>query len=215
MNTKSSLAEQLSGKEYRDAFVGAQIRVGLPMQCRALRESRGWTQPQLAEAAGMSQPRISEIERPGERKLNLETLLRLASAFDVALQVRFVPFSTFVDDDDSIDFDNFYVEPFDEDLARLERIEEQMKASNVLDFYRNKEQISDELKMALAPGQSYSLIDKILETGERDENKIRSTGESLRLLSSGGTDNGNQSILTQSRGRVELEMPFLDQAKQA
>ncbi len=35
-----------------------------------LRESREWTQPELAEAAGMSQPRISEIERPGERKLN-------------------------------------------------------------------------------------------------------------------------------------------------
>jgi transcriptional regulator with XRE-family HTH domain len=127
VNTRSSLVEQLRDKEYRDAFVASQIRIGLPMQCRALRESREWTQPQLAEAAGMSQPRISEIERPGERKLNLETLLRLASAYDVALQVRFVPFSEFVDDDDSLDFDSFYVRPFQEDIERLEKLEEQME----------------------------------------------------------------------------------------
>ncbi len=132
MNTQSSLAEQLRNKEYRDAFVAAQIRVGLPMQCRALRESREWTQPHLATAAGMSQPRISEIERPGERKLNLETLLRLASAFDVALQVRFVPFSRLADDDDRLDLDNFYVEPFEEDIANLARLEEQMKSVTVL-----------------------------------------------------------------------------------
>src|SRR5438132_949996 len=102
------------------------------MQCRALRESREWTQPQLAEAAGMSQPRISEMERPGERKPNLETLLRLASAFDVALQVRFVPFSELVDDDDSIHFDTFHVAPFEEDMQRLEKIEEQMKTITFL-----------------------------------------------------------------------------------
>jgi transcriptional regulator with XRE-family HTH domain len=128
VNTKSSLAEQLKAKEYRDALVASSIRIGLPMQCRTLRESRTWTQPQLAEAAGMTQPRISEIERPGERKLNIETLLRLASAFDVALQVRFVPFSQFVDDDDSIDFDNYYVRPYEEDIEQLEKREEQMKS---------------------------------------------------------------------------------------
>lgn len=132
MNTQSSLAAQLRSKEYRDEFVAAQLRVGLPMQCRALRESREWTQPQLAQAAQMSQPRISEIERPGERKLNLDTLLRLASAFDVALQVRFVPFSQFVDDDDELDLANFYVSPFEEDLAGLKKREEQMKSVIVM-----------------------------------------------------------------------------------
>lgn len=132
MNTKSSLAAQLSDKQYRDAFVASQIRIGLPMQCRALRESREWTQPRLAEAAGMSQPRISEIERPGERKLNLETLLRLASAFDVALQVRFVPFSQLVDDNDSVRLDSFHVEPFPEDMARLEGLEKQMRSVVVM-----------------------------------------------------------------------------------
>jgi transcriptional regulator with XRE-family HTH domain len=136
MHSQSLLATQLKNKEYRDAFVASQIRIGFPMQCRALRESREWTQPQLAEKASMSQPRISEIERPGERKLNLETLLRLASAFDVALEVRFVPFSQLVDDDDQVNLDDFYVAPFDEDIASVERREEKMKSVLVMGAHK-------------------------------------------------------------------------------
>jgi transcriptional regulator with XRE-family HTH domain len=128
VNTKSSLAEEFKNKAYRDAFVASQLRIGLPLQCRALRENRGWTQPQLAEAAGMRQPRISEMEKPGERKPNLDTLLRLASAFDVALQVRFVPFSQLVDEDDAFDYDTYYVKPFAEDMAQLEKRQQQAKS---------------------------------------------------------------------------------------
>ena len=141
MNTQSSLAGELRDKAYRDAFVAAQLRIGLPLQCRALRESREWTQPQLAQAAGMSQPRISEMERPGERKPNLETLLRLASAFDVALQVRFVPFSRLVDDDDSVDLDNFEVSSFEEDMEILASREEQAKSITSIDSFLAKQLI--------------------------------------------------------------------------
>lgn len=132
MNTKSSLANELKDKEYRHAFVASQIRIGLPLQCRALREGRGWTQPQLAQAANMSQPRISEIERPGERKLNIETLLRLAEAFDVALDVRFVTFRDLVDAADKLDLDKFFVNSFNEDLADLENEEIWAKAKHSL-----------------------------------------------------------------------------------
>jgi transcriptional regulator with XRE-family HTH domain len=132
VNTKSSLANELKDKEYRHAFVASQIRIGLPLQCRALREGRGWTQPQLAQAANMSQPRISEIERPGERKLNIETLLRLAEAFDVALDVRFVTFRDLVDAADKLDLDKFFVNSFNEDLADLENEEIWAKAKHSL-----------------------------------------------------------------------------------
>ena len=120
MNSQSSLVAELRDKQYRHAFVKSQLRIGLPMMCRVLRESRGWTQPMLAKEAGMSQPRISEIERPGERNLNLETLLRLAEAYDVALQVRFVPFRCLVDDSDNTSLHKYSVKPFEEDLRDLE-----------------------------------------------------------------------------------------------
>jgi transcriptional regulator with XRE-family HTH domain len=80
----------------------------------------------------MSQPRISEIERPGERKLNIETLLRLAEAFDVALDVRFVTFRDLVDAADKLDLDKFFVNSFNEDLADLENEEIWAKAKHSL-----------------------------------------------------------------------------------
>jgi hypothetical protein len=92
------------------------------------------------------------MERPGERKPNLETFLRLASAFDVALQVRFVPFSRFVDDDDLVDFDNFYVRPFAEDIAHLEALEEQMRSAKVLSMPRNNSALAKELMSEGQPG---------------------------------------------------------------
>jgi transcriptional regulator with XRE-family HTH domain len=120
MNINSSLIAELREKAYRDAYVASQIRMTLPLQIRELRRKEEWTQPQLAEHAGMAQPRISELEKPGERRLTIETLLRLASAFDVALQVRFVPFGELIDWSEGLDIDNFAIQPFEAELADAE-----------------------------------------------------------------------------------------------
>src|SRR6476660_1855910 len=88
VNTKAQKIARLANKEYRDSFVGSQINVGLPFQIRALREQKKWKQSELAAKAGMLQPRISAMERPGGAKFNIETLRRIASALDVALMVR-------------------------------------------------------------------------------------------------------------------------------
>ena len=121
MNIDSSLIAELREKPYRDAYVASQIRMTLPLQIRELRKGREWTQPELAEQAGMAQPRISELEKPGERRLTIETLLRLASAFDVALQVRFVPFGELIDWSEGLDIDNFVVQPFEAEVREAER----------------------------------------------------------------------------------------------
>lgn len=87
----STLREKLKGKEYRDAFVKAHIETGVPFQVRAIREQRRMSQERLATLLGTSQPGVARIESP-DRRLDLKTLMRVASAFDVALVVRFVPF---------------------------------------------------------------------------------------------------------------------------
>jgi transcriptional regulator with XRE-family HTH domain len=110
------LTNELRDKAYRDAYVESQIRIGLPFQVRALRQARGWKQDGLADRAQMTQPRIAEIERPGQRRLTLETLLRIASAFDVGLEVRFVPFSVLIRHSESFRPDNFIVESFENEL---------------------------------------------------------------------------------------------------
>ena len=101
MTTTSARREQIAAslrdKEYRDLFVEEEIDTGLPLQIRALRKDRGWSQKDLAQRVGMTQEGVSRLENLDYGKYTLTTLKRLASAFDVALVVRFEPFSRLVD----------------------------------------------------------------------------------------------------------------------
>lgn len=115
----SKVLKKLKDPEYRKAFVASQINVGIPFQIRALRKSRGWTQEQLAERTGMLQPRISAIQTPGKAKLNLETLRRLAEAFDCGLVVRFAPFSELVRWSDDFEPDTFNAPSYDADTGLI------------------------------------------------------------------------------------------------
>jgi len=92
-SVREQLARKLQDKEYRDAFVSEQIFSGLPLKIHALREQRHLSQKQLGEKAGVAQAWISKLEDPNYGKLTISTLLRLASAFDVGLEVDFVPFA--------------------------------------------------------------------------------------------------------------------------
>lgn len=95
IHARQKLRQSLRDKKRRDAFVSAYTGQTIPFQIRALREQedRGWTQEELAAKAGMKQTRISVLENPNYERYSLKTLKQLASAFDVALMVRFVRFS--------------------------------------------------------------------------------------------------------------------------
>ncbi len=96
MNTerkRSRLIADMQLKEYRDALVAEVIRTGLPIQIRSLRDAQVMTQAELGKKAGMAQERICKLEDPDYGTFTITTLLRLASAFDVGLIVRFAPFS--------------------------------------------------------------------------------------------------------------------------
>jgi transcriptional regulator with XRE-family HTH domain len=93
MFRKRKLWEKFAQKEYRDSFVSSHISSNIAEQISSLREAQGWTQKDLAEAAGMKQSRISLLENPDNDSVSVTTLKRIASACDVALVVRFVPFS--------------------------------------------------------------------------------------------------------------------------
>jgi transcriptional regulator with XRE-family HTH domain len=93
---RQELWESFRDKARRDAFVSSHISNNTGAQIFALRESRGWSQEKLASETGMAQPRISILEG-GYENYSLRTLKRFASAFDVALVVRFVPFSELLD----------------------------------------------------------------------------------------------------------------------
>jgi transcriptional regulator with XRE-family HTH domain len=91
----------------------------VPSQIKALRLRASWTQSELGVAASMKQARISDAEKPGKVAFSLETLIRIASAFKVGLQVRFVPFSTMLEWENSYSQDKFSVAGIDNDADFL------------------------------------------------------------------------------------------------
>lgn len=87
------IIESMRDKDYRDIVVSEEIYTGLPFQIRTMRKDRGWTQAELANRAGMTQEAVSRAESLNYQRFAISTLQRLASAFDVALTVRFEPYS--------------------------------------------------------------------------------------------------------------------------
>ena len=97
LQSKEGLWSRLrSGLEARNRFVESQVSKNLAFQIRALRDREGWSQEELSKKVGMTQNAISRLENPFYGKPTITTLKRIATAFDVALVVRFVPFSHLV-----------------------------------------------------------------------------------------------------------------------
>lgn len=86
----------LNNKEYRDAFVRSSVFSWIAFQIRELREQRELSQMDLANLSGKKQSVISRIETSSQNGMNLSTLFEVASALDIALLVKFVPFSRWI-----------------------------------------------------------------------------------------------------------------------
>jgi transcriptional regulator with XRE-family HTH domain len=98
LDNKEQLNALLEDATFRRAFLVDYVQEILAAQIRAIREHRGLTQRELGDAAeGMSQVQISRLENPDYSGATVNSLKRLAQAFDVGLIVRYVPFSEFVD----------------------------------------------------------------------------------------------------------------------
>jgi transcriptional regulator with XRE-family HTH domain len=118
--SKSRLLAKLKNKAYRAAFVIEHVKTSVPLQIHALREQFGWTQGQLAERAKTTQTVISRLEDPNYGNLSLNSLLKLASAFDIGLLVKFVPFSRLLNEFKDLSPQALFAKPFIEELPNLE-----------------------------------------------------------------------------------------------
>ena len=96
MAKREQLLSSLHDPEYRRQFAD-DIGTGIAFQIRRLRDTRGWTQQEVAHRTGKRQETISLCENPNYGKYSLSTLKELAGAFDVALMVKFAPFSELID----------------------------------------------------------------------------------------------------------------------
>jgi ribosome-binding protein aMBF1 (putative translation factor) len=73
-----------------DEYDATRLAYELGVAVRELRERHGWSQTQLATAAGMTQSAIARFEAGGTVP-TLPVLERLAHALDVDLAVQFKP----------------------------------------------------------------------------------------------------------------------------
>lgn len=95
---KKALLKKLQKRDYRNEYVRSTVINGLAHQFRLNREHRGLTQEKLAVKCGekTTQVSISRIEDPAYGKLSLSTIFKIASAMDLALIVKLVPYSKFL-----------------------------------------------------------------------------------------------------------------------
>ena len=80
-------------KKYREEFVAAQVKRGIPFQIRRLMKQKDLSQQKLASRAGLTQGVVSRAADPEYGNLTLNTIIRIAAGFDVAFMGRFEPFS--------------------------------------------------------------------------------------------------------------------------
>ena len=88
---------RMSDQEYRHSFLNDMVKAWIAHQLRALREQRGLTQQDMGARCSKPQSTIARLENPDYGGCTVNTLLGLAGAFDVALEVRFVSWPEFLD----------------------------------------------------------------------------------------------------------------------
>lgn len=82
----------LSDKDWRTLWHDARVGWAIAKQVRDLRASRGWTRAELARRAGLSTLTIYRAEHE-KYTPTITSLLKIAEAFDVALEARLVEWS--------------------------------------------------------------------------------------------------------------------------
>jgi transcriptional regulator with XRE-family HTH domain len=93
---ENELFDYLSNPDVRHLYLDSSIRHLIATQLKSMREAREWSQIEAGQEVGMKQSAIARLEDPRYSRTTLSTLKRLAKAFDVALIVRFAPFSEFI-----------------------------------------------------------------------------------------------------------------------
>lgn len=111
------LLERLQRKAYRHAYLAEHVRRGIAYQIRALRDQRKWKQGTFAKMLGKPQSVACRLEDPDYGKMTIQTLLEVANVFDVALEVRFVRYSSFIRNTRDVSVVSMRIPEFKDDLG--------------------------------------------------------------------------------------------------
>lgn len=119
--------------EYRQAYMEASIEQGIAWQIRLNRELRDWSQRELAAAVGTGQSAISRLEDPTYGAHSLDTLIKVAHAFDCALSVKFISYSQLAFESERLGEAEQCAVPFSVELENLNAYKEAASEKSSLD----------------------------------------------------------------------------------
>lgn len=88
----------LADQDFRQAYAESFLNTFVAAQIKALREMRGMTQADLAEAIGTKQAGVSRLENVNYSAWKTETLRKIARALKVRLRISFETFGTLIDE---------------------------------------------------------------------------------------------------------------------
>ncbi len=143
VSSKEKLLKKLAKKAYRDAYSEESVKTSLPFQIKAMREQRDWSQAILGKKSDMKQNAVSRLESAEYGNLSINTLLRLANAFDCGLLVKFVPFSRLVGEFEDVSPKALEVESFIDDYGSLKFWATDSKNGELKDAPDNHQEYSD------------------------------------------------------------------------
>lgn len=117
-----SIRGSFADSEYRHAYAAAALDTRMSMQIRIVRGQRGMTQAQLADAAGMKQSRISQMEDVSYGAWTASTLKRIAEALDVPMTMSFGRWNDIAV---AIGTEGFKRDTYEQEVARLASVNPQ------------------------------------------------------------------------------------------
>jgi transcriptional regulator with XRE-family HTH domain len=89
--------EEFRNQEYRESYADEFLNTYVANQIRVVREQRGMTQQQLAEAIGTQQAGISRIENVNYSGWNIRTLKKIARALSCRLHISFETYGSLLE----------------------------------------------------------------------------------------------------------------------
>jgi transcriptional regulator with XRE-family HTH domain len=138
-NIWAKLQERLQRRAYRHAYLGEHVRSGIAYQIRALRDQRQWKQGEFSKRLNKPQSVVCRLEDPSYGKVTVQTLLEIANVFDVALEVRFVPYSSFVLNTRDVSSSAMHVASFDDEPSPGRQSRTKNKSHELMSSLRNRQ----------------------------------------------------------------------------
>jgi transcriptional regulator with XRE-family HTH domain len=114
-----SKLQKFLDKDYRDSYLDSHVKGSIAYQIQALREKAKLTQTEFGKLIGKPQSVVSRLEDTEYGGVNVNTLLQIAHALNIALEVKFCDFGTILKSDVS------------HDGLQVENIHETIKTENL------------------------------------------------------------------------------------